>query len=170
MRSRLIRQHQPRRLAGLRLGTWGSIALTISFFALPLTGSYIARQYEKGPERIGQSPVVHAQVYKPFESPELAPVSEQERNIAIIRKVWRRDAAIGIAIARCESGLRAEAFNGRNTNGTWDAGLFQVNTIHGIAKETLFEPYANAGFAYALYTEQGTTPWNSSKHCWGGEL
>jgi hypothetical protein len=95
----------------------------------------------------------------------LADAKTQEVSIAIIKKIWRKDWSIGVQIARCESGLKPDNFNGNNTNGTWDAGLFQVNQIHGISKENLMNPYANAGFAYALFTEQGIEPWRSSNHC-----
>lgn len=111
---------------------------------------------------------VYAQVpEREYVQPLLADETTQEASIKVIKKIWRRDWQIGVAIAKCEGGLRPNAFNGHNTNGTWDAGLFQINTIHGIDKETLFNPYANAGYAYALYKEQGVQPWYSSNRCHG---
>ncbi|KAI3611800.1 Soluble lytic murein transglycosylase (plasmid) [Cupriavidus necator H850] len=53
-------------------------------------------------------------------------------------------------IARHESGMRANAVN-RNTNGTEDIGLMQINSVHlprlaryGITRAKLFEPCVSA--------------------------
>jgi hypothetical protein len=85
--------------------------------------------------------------------------------IAIIQQVWGRAWRIGVAIARCESGLRPAAVH-YNRNGTWDAGLFQINQIHGIPKAQLLNPSVNARYAYQLYVKQGTRPWRASQRCW----
>lgn len=112
-----------------------------------------------------------AMTIKPrWEQPTLAPVSEREANIQIIKKIWGKDWETGVAIARCESGLRSEAFNGHNTNGTFDAGLFQINQIHNWTKEQLLDPVANTGIAYAKFVDQGTNPWYSSAKCWKGNI
>jgi soluble lytic murein transglycosylase-like protein len=54
------------------------------------------------------------------------------------------------AIAQHESGMRANAVN-KNTNGTEDIGLMQINTTHlprlakfGISRESLFNPCVSA--------------------------
>jgi hypothetical protein len=39
----------------------------------------------------------------------LADLPERAKNIAVIKRIWRKDWKIGVAIATCESGLRAEA-------------------------------------------------------------
>ncbi|QET04068.1 lytic transglycosylase domain-containing protein (plasmid) [Cupriavidus pauculus] len=53
-------------------------------------------------------------------------------------------------IAQVESGMRAGATN-RNTNGTEDIGLMQINSVHlprlakfGITRQSLFDPCINA--------------------------
>lgn len=106
----------------------------------------------------------------PYKEPEPATLSEQEANIQIIKKIWGRDWKTGVAIAKCESGLRSDAFNGHNTNGTFDAGLFQINQVHGWTKAQLLDPVANTGIAYAKFVEQGVAPWYSSAKCWRGEV
>ncbi len=105
-----------------------------------------------------------------YEEPKLAELSERENSVRIIKKIWGRDWKTGVVIATCESGLRANAFNGHNTNGSWDAGLFQINSIHGWSKEELMNPIANAGIAYTKFVAQGTNPWYSSQSCWEGKL
>lgn len=82
-----------------------------------------------------------------------------------IKKIWGKDANIGIAIASCESGLRTNAYN-INSNGTLDFSVFQINTVHG----AILDPIENITYAYKLFTDQGTNPWNSSKHCWEAKL
>jgi len=54
------------------------------------------------------------------------------------------------AIAQHESGMRANAVN-KNTNGTEDIGLMQINTVHlprlaryGITRQSLFDPCVSA--------------------------
>ena len=96
----------------------------------------------------------------------LADAKTQEVSIAIIKKIWRKNWVVGVAIAKCESGLRQDAVN-HNTDGTYDVGIFQINQVHAISQKNLENPYANAGYAYSLYIEQGTNPWYSSKRCWG---
>ena len=105
-----------------------------------------------------------------FQEPEQATGSVREQSIAVIKKVWRADFEIGVALASCESGLRPTAVNEHNTNGSTDSGLFQINSVHNIQREDLMNPYANAGYAYAIYKEQGTGPWYSSAHCWRERL
>jgi hypothetical protein len=104
--------------------------------------------------------------FKP-EKVELAPLSEREANMALIKKIWGKDADTGLAIAKCESGYRTKAQN-YNTNGTIDEGVFQVNSIHGMPE--MFNAVANISYAYTKFIEQGTTPWDSSAHCWKGSL
>lgn len=69
-----------------------------------------------------------------------------------------------IATAMAESGGRPTAV-GRNRDGTTDTGLWQVNSIHGIAQSTLKDPLANARAARKIYddrkrrTGRGWTAW-----------
>ncbi len=62
-----------------------------------------------------------------------------------------------LAVARCESGLQANAYNAGNY------GLFQVNAVHarrvGGNLAALFEPAVNIAVAYAIWADQGWGPW-----------
>jgi len=91
----------------------------------------------------------------------------QETPIQVIQKIWGSDWQVGVAIAKCESSLQADAFNPHNANGSWDAGLFQINSVHGISKEDLMIPKVNAKYAYSLYLKKGVQPWYSSNRCHG---
>jgi len=119
--------------------------------------------------------IVHAQTSIAVADAASAPTptatpTEQEASITIIRKVWGRDWKIGVAIATCESGLRANAMNRDNTDLSNDVGLFEVNSVHGWTDQQMLDPVANAGYAYAMYAQQGTAPWESSQGCWGKEV
>lgn len=152
----------------LKTSNWILIAIILLLLAIAAMVILPHKWKDEQIARLEAGFKVYAQVpEREYVKPPLADETTQEAMIKVIRKVWRRDWQTGVAIAKCESGLRPDAFNGHNTNGTWDAGLFQVNTIHGIDKETLFNPYANAGYAYAIYNEQGVQPWYSSNRCHG---
>jgi hypothetical protein len=62
-----------------------------------------------------------------------------------------------------ESGGRADAFNGSNSNGTNDAGLMQINSIHVtsglIGYQDRFNPELNMRAAYAIYNGSGWSAW-----------
>lgn len=63
------------------------------------------------------------------------------------------------------------AYNGKNSNGSNDAGLFQINSIHVdsglISDKARFNPEANVKAAFAIYKGGGWKPWasyNTGKH------
>lgn len=150
----------------LKAKVWANIIIIFMMLLILGVIGYFTQGYRKQISMMSSGYKVYAQtVERPYTEPTLADETTQEQMIAVIKKVWRRDWETGVAIAKCESGLRPNAFNGSNTNGTWDAGLMQVNSIHGISKEDLFNPYANAGYAYSIYKEQGLQPWYSSNGC-----
>ena len=77
--------------------------------------------------------------------------------------------ATAVAVSLGESGGRSDAFNGANTNGSWDAGLWQINSIHGYSKEHLFNPANNAAAAFRVWSQAGKSwrPWvvyNTGRH------
>jgi len=73
-----------------------------------------------------------------------------------------------IRVAKCESGMRPEAVN-FNTNRSWDAGIFQINSIHKQKLSAMLDYPQNIEYALKMYQKQGLTPWNSSRRCWGGK-
>lgn len=52
-------------------------------------------------------------------------------------------AVLVSAVVMAESGGRVRALNTSNSNGTWDAGLGQINSIHGYSQAQLFNPDTN---------------------------
>lgn len=145
---------------GLKRSTWYTIIMLCAFFAIPVFFSYQSRQMDK----VLAATDVNVETMPVYHEPTLNPnVSERDNNIALIKKIWGKDASVGLAISRCESGYRTEAVH-HNTNKTVDISLFQINSIHNMPN--MDNATANTLYAYLLYKQQGTTPWNSSRSCW----
>jgi len=84
------------------------------------------------------------------------------------RDVPNKDIIRLSAIAYCESGFKQTAYNGDNSNGTSDGGIFQINSIHKLSNR--FDKDSNISKALELYNKNGTNDWNSSKDCWSKVL
>ena len=69
------------------------------------------------------------------------------------------DPHTALAIAECESGLKAQAYNPSNRDGSKDRGLFQINTVHDPSLEKLgydvWKVEDNVAFARHLYDQRG---------------
>lgn len=66
---------------------------------------------------------------------------------------------------QAESGCRADAYNGANSNGSNDRGLFQVNSIHVrsglIGDEERMDPETNVRAAWEIYKGSGWRAWSA---------
>lgn len=60
------------------------------------------------------------------------------------------DAVIADRIIRCESGYNPMARNDKNTNGSNDLGLWQINSIHGLTDAQRLDPIRATEFAITL--------------------
>ncbi len=69
-----------------------------------------------------------------------------------------------ISVMKCESGLRADAIN-KNTNGTFDLGIAQINDVHGkkISRADRLDFIKNIDYAYKLFLDQGFGPWTCAR-------
>jgi hypothetical protein len=85
------------------------------------------------------------------------------------------DIPIMIQIAKCESTFRQLDSDGdihRGKVNNEDVGVMQINE-HYHLDQSLDKDYdiytieGNTAYARDLYMRQGTTPWNSSRACWG---
>lgn len=91
-----------------------------------------------------------------------------------IRKYFGAGADTAIACAKAESGLRPQALNTKNKNGTWDSGLFQINSIHcgklGLkgdeCKEKLYDVETNVKMAKSIHNNRGWNAWYACKQFW----
>lgn len=120
-----------------------------------------------------QTPIAQAPVepVKPVEPPQ-APVVEKKPDIPAptanksyahatcaqyesLVKQYDWDFKTAMAIMEAESGCRADARGGPNTNGTYDYGLFQLNQI------VITDPAANIATAYRQkYLKGGWKHWS----------
>ncbi len=88
--------------------------------------------------------------------------------MALIREWFPEETHTAVAIAKCESGLRPNAVNNKNTNGSTDGGLWQINSVHDHRLKQLgldkFNPEDATKFARMLYEERGWKDWVCLKH------
>ena len=65
-------------------------------------------------------------------------------------------------IIKCESGWNDQALN-KNTNGSFDLGLFQINTVHKQKNSDMLNFKKNIDFGIKLFKKQGVAPWVCSR-------
>ena len=95
---------------------------------------------------------------------ELGSYWKDKRNVvSLIRETFPEDPNTAIAVARCESGLNANAYNPTNSNGTTDGGLWQINDVHNSTLERMgldkYNPEDATEFARYLYDQRGWKDW-----------
>jgi peptidoglycan hydrolase-like protein with peptidoglycan-binding domain len=128
----------------------------------------------QGRSRIGFDGIVGADTRSHLNNPGSVNLNRASTSTitAYINTVFGSNAPTARKIAQCESSLRETALN-YNTNGTYDIGVFQDNTVHAGSDRTgyihdmlYYQP--NIQEAHKLFvTAGGWSPWNSSKGCWG---
>jgi len=75
----------------------------------------------------------------------------------------RAEALTAAGIALAESGGDRDARGGPNSNGTYDYGLWQINSVHKelLAKGSWRDPDSNARMAYSVYKGSGWKAWTT---------
>lgn len=69
-----------------------------------------------------------------------------------------------LEIAYCESGWQEKAINDKNTNGSIDSGVFQINSIHNQPKDKMLQAKENIRFAKAKFIkDKGWGAWVCSR-------
>ncbi len=73
-----------------------------------------------------------------------------------------KDANVDIVMAdkiiKCESSWNPKAYHA-NKNGTYDSGLFQINSTYGYSKETLNDPLLSTSIAIQIIKTRGFKEW-----------
>ncbi len=65
-------------------------------------------------------------------------------------------------VGTCENkGWNTKATN-QNRNGSWDAGIFQINSVHGYSQQYLFNPENNIKAAKKIFDGRGWSSWSCS--------
>ena len=93
---------------------------------------------------------------------------EGHRVKRLIQQVFPEDPHVAVAVATCESGLKTNAYNPNNTNGSTDGGLWQINSVHDKELKRLgldkFNPVDATKFARILYEQNGWSDWVCYTH------
>ena len=103
-------------------------------------------------------------------------IEEVQEWIPLVNKYFQsEDEALALTVMYCESSGREKVI-GRNSNGSWDSGLFQVNSETEIWLENsiynreldMLDAETNVKVSSWIVRNIGDWSWwNSSKHCWG---
>lgn len=82
-----------------------------------------------------------------------------------IAPITDNNAAIAIAVALAESGGNTDAVGGPNSNGTYDYGLWQINSIHNPTEREKHSAAANWLTAWRIAgMGMSWTPWSTYKN------
>ncbi len=126
-----------------------------------------------------QAPTVVAETPKPDQVSLVReiPKKEVEHRMSTEEyvKQYFSDAPIMIRIAQCESHFRQLDSYGNVRRGVvnnQDVGVMQINEFYHLdeaqkANYNIYTLEGNIAFARKIYEKEGTTPWNSSRPCWG---
>jgi len=99
------------------------------------------------------------------QTPVIAPYKAPQAQDCSLADNYQWDSHIARAICMAESQGRPDAYNPLNSNGTNDAGLFQINSIHVISgligDQERFDPIKNVEAAYKIYKGSGFKAWSS---------
>lgn len=147
--------------------TLGLIVIAIIVVPLgPNSKTRLLQQFE-----FGQYPpvVVAAEVHLPGSIKEEKLEPTKANIVAYIMEVFGKYGThIGVQAIECfysESGLRAEAVNESNSNGTIDRGVAQINSVHGMSKEDAHDFRKNIDMAEKVFLRAGKSfrPWYGSR-------
>lgn len=110
------------------------------------------------------SPTPQLKVVEKVVFPTATPTpTDKEEIIAEIVRVFGEEAPNAFNVLYCENrGLRPDAENW-NSNGTWDAGIFQINQIHGHSIEDMKDYKKNIQVAKKIFDNRGWTAWACSE-------
>lgn len=128
------------------------------------------------PVRLPEAPrventVTESLVVKPINKKDISTMMSTEQ---YVRKYFK-DIPIMIEVARCESTFRQLDDNGEVHRGRVvpeDVGVMQINEYYHLDQALkknidIYSLDGNLAYARDLYEREGTTPWNSSRPCWG---
>ena len=103
-----------------------------------------------------------------YNNPKVIAANYAEYDKQAAQKLTPSQAELLKKIGSCESGFQMKP----NSSGISSAyGIFQTLKVHNARAARLggtrFDTVTQIAVAIELFKEQGTTPWNASKSCWG---
>ena len=96
--------------------------------------------------------------------PVLETYNAPQHIVDLIIKYFGDEAQNALKIVgTCENGKWNPTAVNPNRNGSWDAGIFQINSVHGYSQEYLFNPENNIKAAKKIFNSRGWTSWACSE-------
>lgn len=91
-----------------------------------------------------------------------SPVAGRCEEFREIVEKYPWNSKIMLAIARAESNCNPRSDNsGLNTDGSYDYGLFQINSVHDHSRSILANPAKNTEIAFKIWQSQGYRAWSA---------
>ena len=123
------------------------------------------------PVTVTEVPRVETSAVKEISRKEVENMMSTEQYV----RQYFSDVPIMIQIAKCESRFRQLDSDGgihRGVVNKADVGVMQINEYYHLdtSEKKDYDIYTiegNTSYARDLYEREGTTPWNSSRPCWG---
>lgn len=140
-------------------------AFIVAFLLFMFAGHKLRIKQAEAHELDGWT-ILNSLIISPTPSPE--PVTLPPGVVEIIRfnfkDLGEQVTQQAIRIFNCESGLRPNAINTKNRNGSIDIGLAQINSVHGVPGRLLTDPRINIAIARKIYNDRGNwSAWACAK-------
>ena len=146
---------------GLLNGLWHVVSAWYDTHTIKFNQVVIV-SFNKPFEVIERKPEIK-EVVRVIESVDINKLTDIEKYICEKWGVY--ECQVAVAVARTESGLKEQAFNTFNKNGTLDVGVFQVNSVHfnqpGCSLKELVYAKKNVDCAYEIYKKSGWGAWSA---------
>jgi hypothetical protein len=132
------------------------LLIIVGGLVLNYTNRYEPKVESKTLETIAEPIIVEAREPIARELPRVESVED------MITRYFGKDAKVAIAVAKAESGLRADALGDTNTKYP-SAGIFQIRLLpeRQITKEQMFSAEHNIEYAKMLFDKSGWKPWSA---------
>lgn len=100
--------------------------------------------------------------YSPQADAQFAYTSQNEQIISYIHQRFGSNAEDMLKILGCENHRLNPNAQNWNSDGTIDTGVMQVNSIHGVPQEYLFDWHTNVDVGYQIFKDSGFGAWTCS--------
>lgn len=146
--------------------TWFCLGLFVALIIVGIVGNLLIDYTQAGQSKL--NPVVAIYDVQEVVKTEVKWRSVKDEPIEYIKQVFGEHAERAIAIAKCESGLRADArgdghltFVEGGTEYGASYGIFQIRHLRGRPKpEQLKDAKFNVEYAKKMFDAQGWGPWS----------
>lgn len=90
------------------------------------------------------------------------PTTEHQQIIDYIYDTFGKDANNAFKVLSCENhSLKTDAQN-YNSDGSMDIGVMQINSVHGVPAQYLYDWHSNIAVGYHIFKDSGWGAWTCS--------